>query len=168
MLPTFDVIYDRFDALIRHERQRLTGTHRELTDVAIYRLVEAYAVACGAIEEKSVRRTSAWPRQSGASATAIALLVENADVFIVNHAWNSSNNTAKRVSNFSLTEQKNMIDRKHARCIALTDATMPVGVRPKLIIFDSCTAFRDKIEWHIQEAHDMYQCGVLFFPSDLR
>lgn len=167
MLPSFDVVYDRFDALVRHEK-RNTGTNHELTEVAIRKLVEAYAIACDAIDEKSIRRTSPWPRQSGASAVAIALLVENPDVVIVNHAWNSSNNVAKRVSCFSLTEQKNIVDRKHSRCFALTEDNVRLGIRPKLVIFDSCTAFRDGIEGHIREVHDLYQCGILVFPSDLR
>lgn len=166
MLPSFDVIYDRFDALIRHEDKIIGRSFEELNEITISRLVEAYAVACGAIEEKSVRRTSSWPRQSGASATAIAMLVENPNIVIMNHAWNATVNVSRRIKSFSLTEEKNVIDQKHVRCLALTDTARKLQVRPKLVIFDSCTTFRDGIEDRIQEAHDMYQCGILIFPCD--
>lgn len=172
MLPGFDIILERYIALIGKEITRTNANFRfESEDIR--RLLEAYALAVEAFENRSCLETSGWPRQIGASAVALVLFVNNADVCVVNRSSQTSKAMTRRACNAFLSERTAIKDKfgtyAHPRLLSMpTLRSNIINLRPKLIIFDSDSMWDPDVHEEARNMNRTFNCGVLMFKSTLR
>lgn len=167
-LGSFDEVYQRYHALVKRDFQQIYG-HGRYEEFAWqpYRLLEAYALATQALENKSVvLHTSFWERQTGATTAAIALMMASKDVFVMKADMRAAKATSTRIFRTfpEASEFRNHQAQPayiHENVLWMTSIHHQIrGEQPTLIVVDSETAYRKDRDQAIDILRTR-DCGVL-------
>lgn len=164
-LANFGAVYDCYRQLIERDSKYIPTCVDDF-EWQPRRLLEAYALAERAIEDKSVLHTAPWERQSGATTTALALMLTTSNVVILKADMRG----AKHISNIMMRtfsgQSLNALERVKPNVVhksvwwvtGLYECMM--GQHPDLVIVDSETAWRRERDQAISTV-SMLNCGVL-------
>jgi hypothetical protein len=164
-LASFDKVYEAYHQLVDIENKLTTcRTHDEYHWQPI-KLIQAYAFAIQAITNKSIVRTSEWPRQSGASTTALSLAVSSKGVIICQADARAAKYATRRILNaFSEIDHVDIrgVEWYHEKVMWATNFghNFYGQQRPELVIVDSEAAYVKDREYTIAKL-SKFGCGVL-------
>lgn len=172
MLAGFDVVYRCYDQLARYCHDNTMSGH-EYQEFAWqpHRLLEAYAMGWRAIEDKTVVRTPEWPRQHGATTTALSLMLADEGVVMLS----SDTPMARYVSRMAMgafrkeTKQRrrgvkpNIIHDRVWWTSGVLQCAQGSGL-PKLVVVDSDAAYSKNREQAIEFVQNL-GCPVLVLTA---
>lgn len=177
MLPSFELLLERYVSLITHEMERIGKDFRFEPD-DLRHLIEAHALSVEAIEKKTFLETSGWSRQTGASAVALVLLAGHPGVHIINSSLHAKKAMTRRLCDVFHEERAFAMNRyeayghptfSHTRLWSISIFRNDMLCqRPDLIIVDSDTMWvRDALD-EVKNVQDILKCGVVVFKSKSR
>lgn len=176
MLPAFVEVYNRYERIVLREHATTMSGFRGLRCEehlgTVERLLEAYAHAWRAVEDKDVVTTPIWPRRFGASTFCVAMMKSMPDARMVSETLRLAKDASNRLCNVFAEETKWMMPlvpspgRCHQSMLWMSDAYVRLiaNPRPALVIFDADTVYE-----HERRADNAYRirdalgCGVLLF-----
>jgi len=171
-LGDFDVVYRNYHNVVKFEQERIRGqsTYEEFAWQP-YRLLEAYSLAHHCIEDKSVLYTTQWDRQSGATTSAIAMLMTCKDIVMLVSDTRTAKSTSSRI--FRAFQKQSGHIHSHVRPSVIHKQLWwtsglhqcAIGNRPELVIVDSETAYRKDRDQAIDDLQSFFKCGILVLDA---
>lgn len=169
-LATFDTVYRAYIHIVESTNPTRNSTFVEFPHQP-YRLLEAYALAWQAINDKSLQYTSHWGRQEGATTAAIAMAMTATDATLLVSDIRRAKEATRRVFK-SFNGQGGFIHSNLQPNVVHKNVWWMTGVRhcvharrPELVIVDSETAWREERDQAINDLRSFLDCGVLVMDA---
>jgi hypothetical protein len=170
-LSSFDVVYRAYVHIVEKNSQLRSPPPYADFPHQPYRLLEAYALAWQAANDKSLTYTSHWGRQQGATTAAIAMAMTSPDVTLLVSDMKRAKEVTSRIFRAFKKESGNIHSHLqpnvvHKNVWWMTGVRHCVhGRQPSLVIVDSETAWRKERDQAIGDLRHFLQCGVVVFDA---